>query len=175
MKKLFRKLFGKEAPEEQPPAEEQPMPKGMKDNRMEKRLQREIEGLYGNENLTTNLDDTSAKVFLKWAEDRVRNIVTSTEDLDDAAADESMYPRLKAVRRLARYVNQAIADQVAAPELLDKIIEQARVMYGESFAEPDHQKLQAMLMGRSDPSDFIQALKIFLEGDVDGKEADNHQ
>ncbi|MEJ2757143.1 MAG: hypothetical protein P8046_01560 [Anaerolineales bacterium] len=149
------------------------MPKGMKENRMEKRLQREIEGLYGNEALTSDLDDSSAKVFLKWAEDRVRNIVDSTENLDDDAADDRMYPRLKAIRRMARYVNQAIAEQTAAPELIEKIIEQAKVLYGKSFAEPDRQKLQAMLMRRSDATDFIQALKMFLEGEVDGKEEDD--
>lgn len=166
MKKFFARFFGSKEEESQ-------MPKGMKDNRMEKRLQREIEGLYGNEALTSNLDDSSAKVFLKWAEDRVRNIVDSTTDLDDEAADERMYPRLKAIRRMARYVNQAITDQTAAPELIEKIIEQAKVMYGDTFAEPDRQKLQAMLLQRSDATDFIQALKIFLEGEVDGKEEDN--
>lgn len=170
MKKFFRKIFRSKTDKE-----ESSKPKKMQDSRMENRLQREIEGLYGNEALTRDLDDDGAKVFLKWAEDRVRTIVQSTEDLDDTTAEEQMYPRLKAIRRMARYVNQAIAKQAANPDLIEKILEQAKVLYGGTFAEPDRQKLQAMLMRGTNPAEFIQALKNFLEGDMDGKEEDNQQ
>ena len=78
------------------------MEKGMKDTQIEQRLQREMQTLYGNEGLTGNMDDSSAKLFLDWAEVQVRQVVDSTVGLEDAAADEVMYPRLKAVRRKPR-------------------------------------------------------------------------
>ncbi len=148
------------------------MRKGMSDERMEKRLQRQIEGLYGNEALTSHLDDSSAKEFLKWAEDRVRQIVQSTAEMDDETAEEAMYPRLKAIRRMARYINQIASGQGGKPDLIEKIFEQSRLIYGEAFSEPDRVKLKGLLSERQAPSDFIQSLKHFLEGDIDAEEED---
>lgn len=151
------------------------MPKKMPDIRVEKRLRREIEGLYGNEALTTSLDDSSAKILLQWAEDQVRKIVGTTEGLDDETADEKMYPQMKAIRRIGRYINMAVSTPEANPKLVEKIFQQAKVLYGESFSEPDREKLQALLVSRSDPANFIQTLKQSFEGEVDGPEKNTPQ
>ena len=148
------------------------MEKGMKDTRIEQRLKREMEALYGNEGLTGDLDDQSAKPFLDWAEDHVRQIVGGTAELEDAAADEVIYPRMKAMRRIARYVNQALSDQGEPYDLAEKIVAQARILYGKAFVEPDINKIQSLLtMLKVEPELFFQALKHLLEGDTNGKEA----
>ena len=142
------------------------MEKGMKDTQIEQRLQREMQTLYGNEGLTGNMDDSSAKLFLDWAEVQVRQVVDSTVGLEDAAADEVMYPRLKAVRRIARYVNQAITGHGDPYELAGKLVAQARIVYGEAFIEPDIFKIQSLLsVTKTEPGLFFQTLRHLLEGE----------
>ena len=60
----------------------------MKEDRFEQRMRREITNLYSNEGLTSSLNDSSAKIFLNWAEKQVRKIVESTVGMDDELADE---------------------------------------------------------------------------------------
>jgi len=142
------------------------MEKGMKDTRIEQRLQREMETLYGNEGLTGDMDDSSAKLFLDWAEAQVRQIVDSTVGLEDAAADEVMYPRLKAMRRVARYVNQALIGQGDPYDLAEKLVAQARIVYGEAFIEPDIFHIQSLLsVTKTEPGLFFQTLRHLLEGE----------
>lgn len=145
------------------------MEKSMKDTRIEQRLKREMEALYGNEGLTGDLDDNSAKLFFDWAEDHVRQIVGSTAELEDAAAEEVIYPRMKAMRRIARYLNQALSDQGDSYDLAEKIVAQARILYGKAFVEPDINKIQSFLTTlRIEPELFFQVLKQLLEGDTNG-------
>ena len=150
---------------------EQTMAKRMQDDRVRKRLEREIEGLYGNEALTSDLDDSSARMFLNWAENHIRKIVGTTAGLEDEAADEAMYPKLKAVRRMARYINGAARGQADREDLIEKIITQAREIYGSAFKEPDSQQLALLRsVSISEPSVFLQTLKQIFEGDADGPE-----
>ena len=150
---------------------EQTMAKRMQDDRVRTRLEREIEGLYGNEALTSDLDDSSARMFLNWAENHIRKIVGTTAGLEDEAADEAMYPKLKAVRRMARYINGAARGQADREDLIEKIITQAREIYGSAFKEPDSQQLALLRsVSISEPSVFLQTLKQIFEGDADGSE-----
>jgi hypothetical protein len=156
--------------------EEPPMKKGMKDNRIEKRLKRELENLYGNEGLTRDMNDSSAKLFLDWAETHVRKIVDSTAELGDADAEEAMYPRLKAMRRIARYVNRVVRSQGEPYDLVEKIANQAKELYGEAYIELDKNKLQSLLaMPQIEASVFIQTLKHLLEGETNGEEKNFQQ
>lgn len=147
------------------------MAKSMQDDRIKKRLEREIEGLYGNEALTSDLDDSSARQFLNWAEDRIRKIVEKTAELDDQSAEEAMYPKLKAVRRMARYINGAARGQADQDDLIEKILTQAREIYGSAFQEPDSQQLALLQsVSKSEPSVFLHTLRHIFEGDTDGTE-----
>lgn len=147
------------------------MAKSMQDDRIKKRLEREIEGLYGNEALTSDLDDSSARQFLNWAEDRIRKIVEKTAELDDQSAEETMYPKLKAVRRMARYINGAARGQADQDDLIEKILTQAREIYGSAFQEPDSQQLALLQsVSKSEPSVFLHTLRHIFEGDTDGTE-----
>lgn len=147
------------------------MNKGMKEERIEQRMRREITNLYSNEGLTSNLNDSSSKIFLNWAEKHVRKIVGSTAGMEDEIADETMYPRLKAIRSLARYVNQAVDKQVDPTILMNKILVQAKNLYGDEFIEPELDKLKSLLsMPEIEPEAFVLALQHLLEGDKHGEE-----
>lgn len=152
------------------------MVNGMRDEHIKKRLEKQIEGLYSNEALTGDLDDNSAKLFLKWAEGRIEEIVGRTADLDDESAEVDMYPKLKAVRRMARYINQATSGQGDIDEMIDKIMNQARYIYGTNFQEPDNQQLVMLRMvSHSEPAVFIQTIRQIFEGELDGSEEANQQ
>ena len=143
------------------------MEKGMKDTRIEKRLQREMESLYGNEGLTGDIDDSTARLLLDWAEHQVHQVVDTTAEMEDAAAEEVMYPRVKALRRIARYVNQALSGQGEPSDLAEKIVAQARILYGEAFVEPDINKVQTLLsVSKTEPGFLFQTLRHLLEGET---------
>ena len=143
------------------------MEKGMKDTRIEKRLQREMESLYANEGLTGDIDDSTARLLLDWAEHQVHQVVDTTAEMEDAAAEEVMYPRMKALRRIARYVNQALSGQGEPSDLAEKIVAQARILYGEAFVEPDINKVQTLLsVSKTEPGFLFQTLRHLLEGET---------
>jgi hypothetical protein len=120
------------------------------------------------------LDDDSADVFLKWAADRVETIVRSTAEMDDAQAEEAMYPRMRALRKMSRYVNHIVSGTDDKACLLEKIVEQAKEVYGDSFRDPDMSKLQSILhLPQGEPSVLVQTIRHFLEGEKDGEEEAN--
>jgi hypothetical protein len=104
---------------------------------IESRVSKVAESILENEALTSNLDDNAADLFLNWAIAKGEMIARSTIGLDDFLAEEVMYPRLKALRRIARYIGQWVIGSGDPRELVEKIIEQARLLYGEDFVEPD--------------------------------------
>ncbi len=143
----------------------------MKEDRFEQRMRREITNLYSNEGLTSSLNDSSAKIFLNWAEKQVRKVVESTAGMDDELADEMMYPRMKMIRTIARYLNQAVEGRVAPSILIDKILGQARRLHGDELIQPEGERLNSLLsMPEIDTELFIQTLQYLLEGDMDGEE-----
>ncbi len=149
------------------------MPKGLVDNEMEKRLQIAMDGVYGNEAFTSDLDDLSADTFLKWAAARVAEIVSVTEGMDDQTAEAAMYPRLKALRRFARHVNEIASGSSDRAALVGKLFEQAREIYGKDLSAvlPDVTAALAAIP-QDEPVLLIQALQHFFEGDVDDRSTD---
>ena len=107
------------------------------DEGIESRVSKVAESILENEALTSNLDDDAADQFLNWAISKGEMIARSTIGLDDILAEEAMYPRLKALRRIARYIGQWVTGSGEPRDLVEKIIEQARLIYGEEFVEPD--------------------------------------
>lgn len=72
----------------------------------EQRAVRAAESILGNETLTNDLDDEAASVLLDWALAWAERVAHSTSRLDDEAAQEAMYPRLKAIRKMMRSINR---------------------------------------------------------------------
>jgi hypothetical protein len=105
------------------------------------RVSRAAESILENESLTADLDDAAAKMLLEWAVACAEMIAAGTVGLNQPTAEEAMYPRLRATRRLMRAVNRWLPQrrQMAHEDnqrALEEVVELAAVIYGEDFAPP---------------------------------------
>lgn len=148
---------------------------------LEQRITLAVESLLDNESLTADLTDEPANVLLEWGRALTRQVITPTAGLDPAAAEAALEPQLKALRRLLRQVGQWAAQWPAADpvapetqtEHLDKVLEQAAVVYGAinhggpTWSPPASEGRQAFLgqlAPTSTPTEVIQTLRQWLEG-----------
>jgi hypothetical protein len=137
------------------------------------RISRVTQSILENESLTADLDDTAAKELLDWGITCAKKIAQDTVGLNDAEAEETMSPRLRATRRLMRSVNSWVAkqgkmDAEASTTSLTKIIEQATIIYGEDFTPPDSERQAAFLRQQTDnPQQMIASLRELLENPGD--------
>ena len=83
---------------------------------LQRRFERAAEGILENERLTAGLDDEAAAVLIDWGLSWAGVIVIATAGMPDSEAEELLSPRLKANRRLMRYVNRWVTDDVDVPE-----------------------------------------------------------
>ncbi len=141
-----------------------------------RRIQRAAESILENEKLTADLDDAAANVLLDWGVACAEKIAGSTDGLGDSEAEEVISPRLRATRRLMRQVNRWVAsgpdiDTEEEAEFLNQIIEQASVIYGDSFIPPADSQLTSFLVRHGeltdDPTQFIADLRELLEKPTD--------
>ena len=77
-------------------------------------LSRAIDALLGNEALTDRLADEPARLLLDWGTACTRQIFEHFPALDPQDQEELLAPRLKAVRRLMRSLNQWVPERLAA-------------------------------------------------------------
>ena len=156
----------------EPDPKPQPNP-GPIPEKIGKRISRVAESILENERLTSDLDDSAAKELLDWGLNVARQIVqgTASED-DDEAAEQAMYPRLRATRRMMRAVNRWIANQQKGDtegrdKAFNNILEQASVIYGRPFtAMDDDQRAtvsRVQLEYASDPPQMIAHLRELFE------------
>ncbi len=141
-------------------------------NDLTTRVTRTIESILENERLTADLDDEAAKILLDWGIINAKTIVQSTAGFADEAAEEAMYPRLKANRRVMRlankWVNQlANGDTDKAAKSLNKIMGQAVILYDQELALSTPHDLNTFLNQQTTPSNtpsqLITHLCQFLE------------
>ncbi len=140
---------------------------------LRQRIERVAESILDNERLTADLDDSAAKELLDWGLSVAREIVQGTADVDDdEQAEQAMYPRLRATRRLMRAVNAWIANQREGDaenrdKAFDSILEQASVIYGRSFDALDDEQRAALASRHSefadDPPHMIAHLRELFE------------
>ncbi len=142
----------------------------MEDN-LKKRVSLAAESLLEDEALRGDLEDDAAELLLNWALAKSEAIARSTAGLDEGAADEAMYPRMKGLRRISRYLNRWVSGKGEPGELMDKILEQARVIYWEEFVEPDPIHIEGLkrLPQDTEPIVLITELTTLLEGEDDGE------
>ena len=143
------------------------------DDDLSRRVQQVAESLLENEALTIDLETGAAQALLDWGLDCVKRIVSDTAGLDEAAAEEVMAPRIRAMRRLMRQVNRWVGGQreagaEPAPLPLSQMLEQAGIIYGEAFTLPDAGQLHLFLAQNApllnDPQQLIIALRHYIEG-----------
>jgi hypothetical protein len=137
------------------------------------RIKRVAESFLDNERLTSDLDDSAAKELLDWGLSVARQIVQGTADVDDdEQADQAMYPRLRATRRLMRavnlwIVNQREGDAEGRDQAFNSILEQASVIYGRAFTAMADDQRAALIRAQSesagDPPQMISQLRQLFE------------
>jgi hypothetical protein len=139
--------------------------------RLEQRVSRAAESILENESLTSELDDMSARALLDWGLACAKTIAQSTAGLDDSQADETMSSGLRATRRLMRVVNKWVAnrheiDKDSRLKRLNRIIEQASVIYGVDYSIPSSGRCLVFvhrIKRVNDPVQMIANLQEFVE------------
>lgn len=157
-------------PEPQPAPRPEPSPVPEK---IGKRIHRVAESLLENERLTSDLDDSAAKELLNWGLSVGERIVQGTADVDDdEQAEQVMYPRLRATRRMMRSVNLWIASQrqgdaEGRDKALNSILEQASIIYGRPIDALNAQQRDALIRTQTqyagDPPQLIAHLRELFE------------
>lgn len=117
---------------------------------LEQRFQSVMGGMIGNESFAESLEEKAAGDWMAWGQIVARRIVDGTDGLDDAAAEEYMAPRLRALRlimrALGRWVGEAkTLDSESRLALWNRVGDPARVVFGESFVLPAMEKVLAQL------------------------------
>jgi hypothetical protein len=137
---------------------------------LDRRRQRAAESILDNESLTSNLNDDAARLLIDWGLFCAEQIVLSTAGMADAEAEDATYPRLRATRRLMRFVNRWIRQRLnmmpdESTTLLGRIVQQAEIIYGQSFVppKPERQRAFAVMVFGDEPADIIQNLRDFIE------------
>ena len=135
------------------------------------RIQKYVSQLAGNEALLGMLDTDAATEMMEWATATVTALVKETEGLDDAAAEEALAPKLKAVRQAMRSGGNWAAGQYADPEsrasLQAKLAEYRSVISGEPANILPDTMLVSMLNPVDDqgktPLQLVQRFKRIME------------
>jgi len=135
------------------------------------RVERIVEEMAGNEALLEMLETEAATEMLNWGIEMATSLVKSTEGLDDAAAEQALLPRLKAVRQMMRSVGNWAAGKYVDPasrvQLRDKLLEHFKVILGEEARLASPEKLDELLNRVDDtnntPHELILKLKQSLE------------
>jgi hypothetical protein len=136
------------------------------------RIKKFVGEITGNEALLEMLDTDAATEMLNWGIATATSLVKGTGDLDDIAANLALLPRLKAVRQSMRSIGNWAAGKYADPEsraqLRDKLLEQFRMIRGESSQLPSAEQMDALLGQVDDANNtsyqLILKLKQILEG-----------
>ena len=137
-----------------------------------KRINHAAESILENERLTAGLDDKSAQTVIDWGLACAKAIMTNTVGLDDEEAEALTYPQLRATRRLMRsvskwVVNLAEGDVEAAQNSFQKIINQAKTIYGNEIELPTtwaEATLSDAESGQT-PQQIITTLRTAIEAD----------
>jgi hypothetical protein len=133
---------------------------------LKRRMQRAAERILENERLTGNLEDDAAQVLLDWGVRCAEQIARDTFGLSDDLAEEAMYPRLRALRRLMSAVNRwAPTGEPMDVETLEELLAQAAIVY-RAYTPPGTLR-QAIFVQQdlaSSTPGAIAQLRAFIEG-----------
>lgn len=132
------------------------------------RVRRVQENIVGNEALGGSLDEAAASEMLSWSLKSAEGIASSTEGMDDEAAELSMADRLKALRKLMRHLGRLLGEGLdMEPEgkqwLWDSVQKHARMLYGESLQFPNLEEVMGRLSGGEAPGQIIASLRKTFE------------
>lgn len=144
----------------------------------EPRAIRAAEGILGNERLTSDLDDEAASILLDWGVAWAERVARSTAHLDDESASESMYPQLKAIRKLMRLIsrwgaNLEVWEKEQKEDAIEKILAYRKTLSNEPLPQPYQEKI-TLLPGQhfENPTQLVEELSRLL-GFEGGKSSSN--
>lgn len=135
---------------------------------MERRLNRVISAMSGNESIAASLEDDAAGELLAWGRSMATHIVEETAGMEDETAEEKMAPRLRAVRLMLRSIGRWVGEAATLADedrhaLWDRAGEQARILFGETFEFPSMEEVVEKLPEGADALQTIVWLKSFIE------------
>lgn len=135
---------------------------------LEKRFHQAMGSMIGNESLAASLDEDAAGDLLSWGEAMARWIVDETYGMDAAAAEIQLASRLLALRVMMRAIGRWAGelesldaeDQLA---LWDRLGEQARVLFGESYVLPPMGELLAQMTPGTAAQEIVMRLTTLFD------------
>jgi len=135
---------------------------------VEQRVRRVQEDIMGNEALGGALDEAAASEMLSWSLKSAEGIASSTEGMDDEAAELSMADRLKALRKLMRHLGRLLGEGMDMDSegrlwLWDSVQKHARLLYGEGLQFPDLEDVMGRLSQGESPVQIIASLRSMFE------------
>jgi hypothetical protein len=133
---------------------------------LSERIRRVSESILENESLTGELEDAPAKLLLDWALSCTREIVQGTGGLHDAAAEEAMAPRLKALRQMLRSASRLASSR--SPEVditaeLNRFYELAGKVYGRHIMPSDADQEEMVAGNFPNPQELIARLRTKID------------
>ena len=135
---------------------------------VDKRIRRVQEQMLGNEALGESLDEAAASELLSMGLKGAAGIASSTEGMDEEAAELSMADRLKALRKLMRHLARLLGeakelDAEGRLWLWDSVQKQARLLYGEGLNFPSLDDVMGRLSNGESPGQVIAQLREIIE------------
>jgi len=134
------------------------------------RIERAKKEVSGNESLLEMLETGAATELFNWGSSLAAAIARDTEGMDDATADTSMAPRLKALRQAVRSMGNWAAGKYSDPadrlQLKSKLLEQFKLILGESMELPAdnlNTVIDSVDVPGSTPHSLLLKLKELIE------------
>jgi hypothetical protein len=139
------------------------------DNDFNRRINRAIVSLSGNEALLDGLETMPAQTLLNWGITCAKNILSETQDMDDANAEAYAHPRMRALRQMLRQINMMTTarfspDLIPATPFLDQVLAQSVIVYNNAFQPPSADERAVFLnQAITSQQEFILATRQWLE------------
>lgn len=135
---------------------------------IDKRIRRVQENLVGNEALGESLDESAASELLSLGLKGAAGIASSTEGLDEEAAELTIADRLKALRKLMRHLGRLLGeakdlDAEGRAWLWESVKKQASLLYGEGLDFPSLEDVMGRLSSGEPPGRIIASLRAIFE------------
>ena len=135
---------------------------------IDKRIRRVQEQMVGNEALGEALDESAASELLSLGLNSAAGIASSTEGMDEEAAELSMADRLKALRKLMRHLARLLGeasdlDAEGRQWLWESVKEKAILLYGEGLNFPSLEEVMGRLSNGEAPGRIIAGLREMFE------------
>ncbi len=140
-------------------------------NTIAQRANLAVDSLFENESLTSDLDDPSASILLKWGVGLAQEIADQTNDLDVDISKITISGRMNATRRLMRLSNRWASQHselnlVIQASILKQIDEQMRIIRGSPDARRGLDELDQFLLENQEIHDtaiLIENLRQFYD------------